>query len=110
MSDLIVPIDDANSGSELSRGDGPYLLDFSAEWCGPCKAMAPIIEAVAREYQGKIRVGMVDVEASPQTAARYGVMSVPTFVILSRDGKESARFMGTVARRKLDEAIGKVLG
>ncbi len=110
MSDLIVPIDDGNSASEVSRGETPYLLDFSAEWCGPCKQMAPIIEAIAREYQGKIRVGLVDVEASPQTAARFGVMSVPTFVILARDGAEAARFNGAVPRRKLDEAIVRVVG
>lgn len=110
MSELIVPIDDGNSESEISRGGAPLLLDFSAEWCGPCKQMAPIIEAVAREYRGKLRVGMVDVEASPQTAARFGVLSVPTFVILSADGKEATRFNGAVPRRKLDEAIGRVTG
>ena len=110
MSELIVSIDDGNAASEIARGGTPLLLDFSAEWCGPCKQMAPVIEAVAREYQGRLRVGMVDVEASPQTAARFGVMSVPTFVLLSADGKEATRFNGSVARRKLDEAIGKVAG
>ena len=110
MSDLVTSIDDSNAASELSGGETPYLLDFSAEWCGPCKQMAPIIEAIAREYQGKLRVGMVDVEASPNTAARFGIMSVPTFVILARDGAESTRFNGAVPRRKLDEAIVKVVG
>jgi thioredoxin 1 len=110
MSDLIIPIDDGNCASAAAPGENPCLLDFSAEWCGPCKQMKPIIEAIARDYQGKLRVGMVDIEASPNTAARFGVMSVPTFVILARDGAEAARFNGAVPRRMLDEAIGKVVG
>lgn len=108
MSDDVIEITEDNYESEVGGSQTPYLLDFSAEWCGPCKKMAPIIEELASQYQGRLRVGHVDIEASPVTAARFGVMSVPTFIFL-KEGKQANQFIGAVPRQTLDEAIHKVI-
>ncbi len=108
-SESILTVTDENFDAEIASGGRPCLLDFSAEWCGPCRQMAPLVEALARDWDGRLRVGLVDIENSPSTAARFGVMSVPTFVFLRRDGSEAQRFMGSVPRARLEEAIRKVV-
>jgi thioredoxin 1 len=105
----LIEITDRNFESEVVRSSLPVLLDFSAEWCGPCKKLAPIVEDLAREYQGRLRVGHLDVESSPATAAQYGVMSVPTLIFF-KDGKPAGQLIGGVSRRQLEEAIRKVIG
>ena len=100
---------DANYDTEVARAITPVLLDFSAEWCGPCKQLAPIVADLARQYAGKLKVGHVDVEASPATAARHGVMSVPTLVFM-RDGKTAQQIAGSMKRQELEREIQRVLG
>jgi len=107
--DPIVTITDGNFESEVTDSGTPFLLDFSAEWCGPCRQMAPLVKEIALAWEGRLGVGLVDIEQSPGTAARFGVMSVPTFVFLGRDGVEAARFVGSVPRDRLAEAAGKVV-
>ncbi len=90
-------------------GSGLALVDFGAEWCGPCKALAPTMEKISTAYAGKVGVFSVDIDASPGLAARNGVMSVPT-LILFKDGKPVERVVGLISegalRSKIDEQIG----
>lgn len=89
----VVTLTDQNFDQEVLQSRIPVLVDFWASWCGPCLMAAPIIEELAKEYEGKIKVGKLNVDDNPQTAAKYQVMSIPT-VILFRDGQEVGRQIG----------------
>jgi thioredoxin 1 len=102
MSKKLESIDDANFEREVLGSELPYLLEFSATWCAPCRALEPILEAVAEDLRGQLRVGKVDLDAAPQVAARYGVRGAPT-VIVFRDGKEIGRKLGLTQKRVLLE-------
>lgn len=99
---------DDNFESEVLGSSQPVLVDFSAEWCGPCKRLAPVIEELAGEYEGRVRVGKVDVDHAQKTAMKYGVMGVPT-VMLFKGGQAVDRSVGAVAKSKLEQMLGKVL-
>lgn len=92
--------------SEVLRATEPVLVDFFATWCGPCKMLAPVLEEVAQEMQGKANVVKVDVDASPDIAANYGVMSVPT-VILFKDGKVVRQLVGAQPKANLLALLGQ---
>lgn len=100
MTKALEEINDLNFDTEVLGSELPYLLDFSAVWCAPCKAMQPLIESVAHEYEGKLRVGKIDIDDSPEIATRFGVRGAPT-VILFRNGKEAARKLGFTNRQAL---------
>jgi thioredoxin 1 len=104
MSKKLEAIDDANFEREVLRSEVPYLLEFSATWCSPCRALEPILEAVAGELQGQLRVGKVDIDGAPAVAARYGVRGAPT-VIVFRDGKEAGRKLGLTQKRVILELV-----
>jgi len=74
----VIELNDANFDSEVTTSDKPVLVDFGATWCGPCKILAPIVEKLADEFQGKIKVGKLDIDESPGVSAKYGIRSVPT--------------------------------
>ena len=93
---------------EVLNGNGVVLVDFWATWCGPCKMLAPIIDSVAMDYEGKIKVGKVDIDAYPELAEQYGVMSIPT-VILFKDGVAKKKSIGLVPKPKLTEMIDSEL-
>ncbi|MBI4704330.1 MAG: thioredoxin [Deltaproteobacteria bacterium] len=86
---------------EVLQASGPVLVDFTATWCGPCRLLAPVIEELADKYAGKIKVGKVDIDASPGLAAKYGVRSVPT-VMLFEAGAKKASHVGVA---KLDKLV-----
>lgn len=111
MSDAIINADTASFATEvLDRSkEQPVLVDFWAEWCGPCKAVAPILEELATTYADKAKIVKVDVDANGEVAANYGVSGIPT-VIIFKDGQEVARRVGAVTldeyTKMLDEQLG----
>jgi thioredoxin 1 len=100
----VVEVDDQNFEAEVLRSPLPVLLDFSAEWCGPCKRLYPIIEGVAAEYGGRLKVAHLDIDRAQATAVRYGILSVPT-ILFFKEGKVRDQVMGYVPKDKLVEKI-----
>jgi thioredoxin 1 len=99
---------DDNFEEEAMKASGPVLVDFWAPWCGPCKMMAPIIDELATEFEGKIKIGKLNVDENQVTAGKYGIMSIPT-MLLFKDGAVTEQFVGGMAKEdlkaKLDQAI-----
>ncbi len=95
---------DDNFENEALKSDIPVLVDFWAAWCGPCKMIAPIIEELAVEYEGKVKVGKMDVDDNQQTAIKYGVRSIPT-VLLLKDGEVKDTIIGAVPKNVFEEKI-----
>jgi thioredoxin 1 len=92
MSENAITLTDANFNDEIA-GVTPILVDFWAEWCGPCRLVAPVLDEIAREYQGKISIGKLNVDENPRLSASFDVMSIPT-MILFKDGVEKKRIIG----------------
>jgi len=90
---MMIDLNDKNFEENVLKSTLPVLVDFWAEWCGPCQMVEPIIDKLAEEYQGKVKVGKLNVDKNPQIAAKYMVMSIPT-VILFKEGKEVGRKVG----------------
>jgi thioredoxin 1 len=103
----VLEINDLNFDGEVLKSPVPFLLDFSAVWCGPCKALAPIVEKLADEYQGKVRVGKIDIDDSPGVPGKFGIRGVPTVVVF-KEGKESGRHVGVTSNVK--ERLLELLG
>ena len=108
MNNGVVEVDDKNFESEVLRSPVPVLLDFSAEWCGPCKRLQPIVEAIAVEYADRLRVAHLDIDKAQATAVKYGIMSVPT-VLFFKGGKVQDQLLGYVPKDKLVEKIDHLL-
>lgn len=104
----VVAVNDDNFQAEVMECEQPVLVDFSAEWCGPCKQLAPLVEELAKAYDGRLKVAKVDVEESQKTAMKYGILSVPTLLFL-RKGKVADQLVGNHSRQVLEERIAKVL-
>jgi thioredoxin 1 len=96
----VLEINDLNFDSEVLKSSVPFLLDFSAVWCGPCRALAPIVEKLADEQVGKVRVGKLDTDESPVVSSKFGVRSIPTVVVF-KDGKEAGRHIGVASKETL---------
>ena len=99
-----VTITDANFESEVIKSNIPVLIDFWATWCGPCKAIAPIVEDLAKEYDGKVKIGKVDVDDNQQTAIKYGIRSIPTLLIF-KDGKLNSTIVGAVPKAQIVQKL-----
>lgn len=95
---------DSNFKQEVLASDLPVLVDFWATWCGPCRMVAPVVENVAEEYKGRLKVCKLNVDESPETASNYGIMSIPTLMIF-RQGKEAHRIVGALSKPELEAAI-----
>lgn len=96
---------DDNFQREVLESDIPVLVDFYAEWCGPCRRMAPVIEQLAKDCEGKIKVGKLNVDNHPTTANAWHVMSVPTLVLF-QNGEEKERLVGAVGKAALEKMMG----
>ena len=101
-------VSDGTFDAEVLNSQTPVLIDFFAEWCGPCKMMAPVLDEVARDYAGKLKVVKVDVDESGETAAKFGVTAMPTFVLV-KNGQETFRRVGAAPKsafvRELQQAM-----
>ncbi len=106
--DAVLKVTADNFESEVLGSDKPVLVDFYADWCGPCQALTPVVEELAEEYEGRARVAKVDVDANAAIAQRYGVQSIPTLVFL-RDGDVVDQIVGAAPKRKLGERLDAML-
>ena len=98
-------VTDGNFSSEVLNSDQKVLVDFWAEWCGPCRMVAPVVEDIAAEYNDQIKVAKLNVDENQQTASRYGIMSIPTMLVME-DGKVKDKLVGYMPKNKLVNKLG----
>lgn len=108
MSKDVVEITDANFEAEIVKAGTPALLDFWAPWCGPCRAIAPYVEQLAGEYQGKVKVGKLNVDENPGVAQRFDIRSIPTLLFF-KGGTVVGQLVGSAAKTKIEEQLKKTL-
>ncbi|MDV2857349.1 MULTISPECIES: thioredoxin TrxA [Oceanimonas] len=104
MSDKIVQLTDASFDADVIKAEGPVLVDFWAEWCGPCKMIAPILEEVAGEYEGKVTVAKLNIDQNAETAPKYGIRGIPT-LLLFKNGEVAATKVGALSKTQLKEFL-----
>ena len=98
----------ADFEKEVLQSDKPVLVDFFADWCGPCKMMAPVVEQLAEELEGKAKVGKLNIDENMDIAEKYRVMNIPTFLIF-KDGQEKERIVGAVSKNELKNNLEQTL-
>ena len=104
MSENIQQTSDADFDSDVLQSDKPVLVDYWAEWCGPCKMIAPVLDEIAGEYDGKVKIAKLNIDDNPNIAQQYGVSSIPT-LMLFKSGEVAERFVGVQPKTRLQEAL-----
>ena len=107
MADVIV--NDKNFEQEVMQSKIPALVDFWAVWCGPCQMQNPILEELEKEYEGKVKIAKLNVDENPNTAAKYGVMSIPTLMLFNK-GKSEKQWIGVQSKETLKNEFDKIIG
>jgi thioredoxin 1 len=109
MAGNLIEISDSTFEKEVLQAEVPVLVDFWAPWCGPCRAIAPVVEELSNEYAGKLKVAKCNVDDNPKTPSQYGIRAIPT-LILFKDGKVGEQITGAVAKSQIVSAVDKVMG
>ena len=104
----VIPVNDMNFDVEVLGSGVPVLVDFSATWCQPCRAIAPLVDQLAAEYKGKLKVGKLDIDAHQNVPQKYGVMSIPT-LLLFKNGQVADQIVGAVPKAKLDAMVKRAI-
>jgi thioredoxin 1 len=104
VSDKIVAVSDDNFEEEVLKSSAPVLVDYWAEWCGPCKMIAPVLDEIADEYQGKLKIAKLNIDDNPNTPPRYGIRGIPT-LMLFKEGEVEATKVGAVSKSQLTAFI-----
>ena len=108
MSDQIVHATDATFDEEVLNSDLPVLVDFWAEWCGPCKMIAPVLDEIAGEYAGKLKIAKVDVDANPDIPQKFGIRGIPTLIVF-KGGNAEATKVGALSKSQLTDFIAEAI-
>jgi len=103
MADLL-EITGANFENEVAKADVPVLMDFWAPWCGPCKRLSPVVEAIARQYDGKLKVVKCNTDEAQDVASKYGIMSIPT-LLLFKEGQVREQIVGAVSQKAIEDKL-----
>ncbi|HLH52009.1 MAG TPA: thioredoxin, partial [Verrucomicrobiae bacterium] len=102
----IVTLTQSNFAAEVLQAPGPVLVDFWAEWCGPCKMLAPVLDELAQEYNGRVRIGKVNIDEAQELAAQYGIRSIPT-LLLFKQGQVAEQMVGLRSKRDLKASFDR---
>ncbi|MDJ0666956.1 MAG: thioredoxin [Desulfobacterales bacterium] len=108
MADNVLEIDDARFENDVLKSDTPVMVDFWAPWCGPCKAIGPLVKELATTYEGKVKFMKCNVDDNPVTPGKYGIKAIPTLIFF-KDGNVVDQITGMVAKAKLEESLGKLV-
>ena len=104
---MAIHFTDENFNEEVLASNIPVLVDFYADWCGPCKMLAPVIETLATEQEGKVKVGKLNVDDSPETARKYGIMSIPTLLYI-KNGDVVNKTVGVVSKTEIEQILSSL--
>lgn len=107
-SESIMELSDATFDAEVIKSEVPVLVDFWAPWCGPCRAVAPIVEEISSTYEGQLKVGKLNVDENPSTTMKFGIRSIPTLLVF-KGGEAIEQIIGAVPKGEIERAVGKAL-